>query len=67
MGATSIWHWIIVAIVVLVLFGKGRIAAVMGDMGKGLRNFREELKGGEDKDATKTIASKKEEQTDKSA
>ena len=40
MGAFSIWHWIIVLIVVLILFGgKGKLSGIMGDFGKGLRNF----------------------------
>ena len=35
MGAFSIWHWIIVLIVVLVLFGgKGKLSSIMGDFGK---------------------------------
>ena len=38
MGFTSIWHWVIVLIVVLVLFGgKGKLSALMGDFGKGLK------------------------------
>ena len=41
MGFTSIWHWIIVLVVVLVLFGgRGKISALMGDFGKGLKNFK---------------------------
>ena len=33
-------HWIVVALVVLVLFGRGRIAETMGDFGKGIRSFK---------------------------
>jgi sec-independent protein translocase protein TatA len=45
MGAFSIWHWIIVLIVVLVLFGgKGKISALMGDFGKGLKSFKKGMK-----------------------
>jgi len=40
MGQFSLVHWIIVAIVVLVLFGRGRISETMGDFGKGIRSFR---------------------------
>ncbi|MCS6987669.1 MAG: twin-arginine translocase TatA/TatE family subunit [Sphingomonadaceae bacterium] len=43
MGSMSIWHWIIVGLVVLVLFGRGRIAELMGDVGKGIRAFRKGL------------------------
>ena len=45
MGAFSIWHWLVVLAVVLVLFGgKGKISALMGDFGKGLKSFKKGLK-----------------------
>lgn len=45
MGAFSIWHWVIVLVVVLVLFGgKGKISALMGDFGKGLKSFKKGMK-----------------------
>ncbi len=40
MGFGSIWHWVIVLIVVLVLFGRGRISEIMGDFGKGIKSFK---------------------------
>lgn len=40
MGGFSLWHWVIVALVVLVLFGRGRISEVMGDFGKGISSFK---------------------------
>ena len=43
MGYTSISHWIIVALVVLVLFGRGRISETMADFGKGISSFRRGL------------------------
>ena len=43
MGSFSFTHWIIVAIVVLVLFGRGRISETMGDFGKGMKAFRRGL------------------------
>ena len=49
MGFTSIWHWVIVLIVVLVLFGgKGKLSALMGDFGKGLKNFKDQVKNEDD-------------------
>ena len=40
MGTFSIWHWLIVLAVVLVLFGgRGKISSLMGDFGKGLKSF----------------------------
>ncbi|HJM51580.1 MAG TPA: twin-arginine translocase TatA/TatE family subunit [Alphaproteobacteria bacterium] len=48
MGFTSIWHWLIVLAVVLILFGgRGKISAIMGDFGKGLRAFKKGIKEGE--------------------
>ena len=45
MGAFSIWHWVIVLVVVLVLFGGGgKISKMMGDFGKGLKSFKKNIK-----------------------
>ena len=53
MGFTSIWHWIIVLIVVLVLFGgRGKISSLMGDFGKGLKNFKKGVSSEDDKQNT---------------
>ena len=48
-GSFSILHWIVVLAVVLLLFGgRGKVSAIMGDFGKGLRNFKIGLKGPDD-------------------
>lgn len=47
MGAFSIWHLGIVMAVVLIFFGKGRVSALMGDVGRGLGTFRRELSTGQ--------------------
>ena len=45
MGFTSIWHWLVVLVIVLVLFGgRGKISSIMGDIGKGLKNFKRGMK-----------------------
>ena len=50
MGAFSIWHWIIVLVVVLVLFGgSGKLSRLMGDAARGINAFKKGLK--EDKEA----------------
>lgn len=50
MGSFSIWHWLIVLMVVLVLFGgSGKISSLMGDFGRGLKAFKRSVK--EDDDA----------------
>ena len=44
MGAMSIWHWLVVGALVLVLFGGGgRISSLMGDLAKGITNIRKGL------------------------
>ncbi|AEI36991.1 MAG: twin-arginine translocase TatA/TatE family subunit [Zymomonas mobilis subsp. pomaceae] len=40
MGGMSITHWIIVAVVVMILFGKGRFSDMMGDVAKGIKSFK---------------------------
>ena len=51
MGTFSIWHWLIVLAVVLLLFGgRGKISQIMGDFGKGLKSFKKNVKDGGDDD-----------------
>lgn len=44
MGFTSIWHWVIVLVIVLLLFGAGKIPRLMGDLAKGVKAFKAGLK-----------------------
>jgi sec-independent protein translocase protein TatA len=48
MGFGSLWHWLIVLVIVLVLFGRGRISEMMGDFGKGISSFKKGLNETED-------------------
>lgn len=43
----SIWHILVVVVVTLFLFGRGRIAPFMEDLGKGISSFKKGLKEGE--------------------
>lgn len=43
MGATSIWHWVILLLIVVLLFGRGKISEVMGDVAKGIKSFKKGL------------------------
>ena len=43
----SLWHIAIVLLVVLIVFGAGRLPGVMGDLGKGIRSFKEGLNADE--------------------
>lgn len=40
MGSFSIWHWIVVIGVVLLLFGRGKISDLMGDVAQGIKAFK---------------------------
>lgn len=40
MGGLSIWHWLVVGVIILLLFGKGRFSEMMGDVAKGLKSFK---------------------------
>ncbi|HMO75864.1 MAG TPA: twin-arginine translocase TatA/TatE family subunit [Sphingopyxis sp.] len=40
MGLSSIWHWLVLGLVVLLLFGKGRFSDMMGDVAKGIKSFK---------------------------
>jgi len=41
MGSFSIWHWLVVGVIVLLLFGgKGKISELMGDFAKGIKSFK---------------------------
>ena len=45
MGTFSIWHWLIVLVVVLILFGgRGKIPSLMGDVAKGIKSFKANMK-----------------------
>ena len=53
MGGLSIWHWLIVLIVVLVLFGGGgRISTLMGDVARGLKSFKKNMADDEPAEGT---------------
>ena len=51
MGGTSIWHWLVVGVIVLLLFGRGKISEMMGDVAKGIKAFK---KGMSEDDTTVT-------------
>ena len=43
MGSLSIWHWMIVLMVVLLLFGTGKVSTLMGDVAKGIKSFKKNM------------------------
>lgn len=52
MGSLSIWHWILVIAVVLLLFGRGKISDLMGDVAQGIKAFKKGMQD-DDKPAEK--------------
>ena len=53
MGSFSMWHWLIVLVIVLLLFGRGKIPELMGDVATGIKSFK---KGMNDEDAPETAS-----------
>ena len=57
MGSFSIWHWLVVLLVVLLLFGSGKVSNLMGDFAKGIKSFKKNM--AEDDDASMAATSDK--------
>ncbi|MFN4143430.1 twin-arginine translocase TatA/TatE family subunit [Aestuariivirga sp.] len=53
MGAMSFWHWALVILVVVLLFGRGKISDLMGDVAKGIKSFKKGM-ADDDEPATAT-------------
>ena len=52
MGSLSIWHWLVVIVIVLLLFGRGKISDLMGDVASGIKAFKKGMQD-DDKPAEK--------------
>ncbi|MGH7049942.1 MAG: twin-arginine translocase TatA/TatE family subunit [Acetobacteraceae bacterium] len=52
MGSLSIWHWMIVLLVVLLLFGSGKVSTLMGDFAKGIKSFKKHMAEDEGQDSS---------------
>ncbi len=50
MGGLSIWHWMVVLIVVMLLFGTGKVSNLMGEFGKGIKTFKQNIAADEPKE-----------------
>jgi sec-independent protein translocase protein TatA len=55
MGGLSIWHWLVVIVVVMLLFGRGKISDLMGDVAKGVKSFKKGLADDETETAGVTM------------
>lgn len=62
MGSMSIWHWVIVLLVVVLLFGTKKLGNMGSDVGKAVKGFKDGVKGEEEKAAapapTQVVADK---------
>ncbi|MBK9161855.1 MAG: Sec-independent protein translocase subunit TatA [Nitrosomonadales bacterium] len=54
MGALSIWHWLIVLLVVVLVFGTKKLRNIGSDLGGAVRGFKEGMKSDEDADKRET-------------
>jgi sec-independent protein translocase protein TatA len=54
MGSMSIWHWVIVLVVVVLLFGTKKLGNVGSDIGKAVKGFKDGVKGEEEKSTVNT-------------
>jgi sec-independent protein translocase protein TatA len=54
MGGLSIWHWMIVLLVIMLLFGTGKVSNLMGDFAKGIKSFKKNM--AEDDDSMEASA-----------
>ena len=48
MGSFSLWHWLVVGVLVMLLFGRGRFSEMMGDVAKGIKSFKRGMADDED-------------------
>lgn len=61
MGSMSLVHWLIVLVVVLIFFGRGKIPELMGDVAKGIKNFQKGMATEDPAEKAKTIDQKADE------
>ena len=50
MGLGSGWHWLLVLLVFVLLFGAGKISGFMGDLAKGIKSFKKEMATDDDEE-----------------
>jgi len=53
MGSFSLMHWVIVLVIIVLLFGGGRISSIMGDVAKGIKSFKKGM--AEDEEPAKPV------------
>ncbi|WP_025917069.1 Sec-independent protein translocase subunit TatA [Herminiimonas sp. CN] len=63
MGSLSIWHWLIVLVIVMLVFGTKKIGNMGSDLGKAVKGFKDGVKGEEEKSAAKNLSQANEKNT----
>lgn len=53
MGLDSFWHWLILLVVVLVIFGTGKLSKIGPDLGNAMRGFKKAMQGDDEDEETK--------------
>lgn len=59
MGFDSIWHWLLLLVIVLVIFGTGKLTKIGPDLGNAVRGFKKALSGDDEADKAKAEANEK--------
>ena len=59
MGSFSIWHWMIVLVIVLLVFGRGKIPELMGDMAKGIKSFKKGMSEDEEAEERRRLTAER--------
>jgi sec-independent protein translocase protein TatA len=54
MGSMSIWHWVVVGIAVMLLFGRGKVSEMMGDVANGIKAFKKGMSDDDEAVASKS-------------
>lgn len=63
MGSFSIWHWLIVLVIVMLVFGTKKIGNMGSDLGKAVKGFKDGVKGEEEKTAAQNLSQANEKNT----
>ena len=58
MGSFSVWHWVIVLVIVMLVFGTKKLGNIGSDLGKAVKGFKDGVKGEEEKSAPTQVADK---------
>jgi sec-independent protein translocase protein TatA len=59
MGSFSIWHWLVVLLVVLLLFGGTKVSSLMGDFAKGIKAFKKNMADSGEEDVSMETGAEK--------